>query len=145
MTKIEKTDLARDALYEKVNTMYDECVHTTGEEYIDGRKHFTDAVFVEDTTKFLGSGLANNGSIVLQSSKTDGGFIQFLVQNYPEDESRLYNNGHLCIDKAPSETTTTSTQIDTVGARNTALNNKIQKVSTLPATQVTGVLYVIPE
>lgn len=99
------------------------CVHKTGEEYIAGIKHFTDTILVEDTNKFLGSGIANNGSIVLQSSKTDGGFIQFLVQNYPDEESKLYNNGHLCIDKAPNETTTTSTQIDTVGARNTKIDS----------------------
>jgi hypothetical protein len=30
-------------------------------------------------------------------------------------------------------------------ATTTALNNKIQKVTTLPSTQETGVLYCIPE
>lgn len=64
------------------------------------------------------------------------------------------NGSFSTISPAPTQDTTTSRQIDTVGARNTklqgyattsALNNKIQEVSVLPANPVAGVLYVIPE
>lgn len=43
-TRIAQTDLARDALYTKVNQMYDEKVSLTGDETITGTKTFSSAI-----------------------------------------------------------------------------------------------------
>lgn len=52
-TKIEKTDLARDALYEKVNQIADEKVSLEGNETITGAKTFTSNVKLSKTSPLV--------------------------------------------------------------------------------------------
>lgn len=52
-TKIEKTDLARDALYTKVNQIADEKVSLEGDETISGAKTFTSNVKVSKATPLV--------------------------------------------------------------------------------------------
>lgn len=52
-TRIAQTDLARDALYTKVNQMYDEKVSLTGNETIGGVKSFTSDMYIYNNNPFL--------------------------------------------------------------------------------------------
>lgn len=104
MTKIERTDLVRDALYTKVNTMYDECAKTTD---LNAKQNVISDL---DTIR---SG-ASKGATALQSFTETDPTVPSHVKSITQ-------------------------------ANINSWNNKIQKVSTLPASQQTGVLYVIPE
>ena len=86
---------------------------------------------------------------VASNYKTDGTRVNCVIGCYVNRDGSIWTYA-----PTPTENTTSSNQIDTVGSRNTALgnyatvtslNNKIQKVASLPSNQETGVLYCIPE
>lgn len=125
-------------------------VHTSGNETVGGVKTFTSTPVCYNT----GTG---NGQITLKNSVTTYGDSsidlvqatsnsknQFLVHfkegnkwvtNWDQDPTSKnvtvsFRGCSAAYTPTPTENTTSSTQIDTVGARNTALGNKVDKVST---------------
>lgn len=152
-TRIEKTDLARDALYEKVNQIADEKVSLENDETISGAKTFTQNLIrmntnitkgtnpssktyctVEFTDK-NGAGVANRVGLVESAINTNGD-IETLIGAYKyENDFNTVGKISVIYPKtgnpytyapAPTDTTTTSgTQIATTGWVNSVGNNVV--------------------
>lgn len=176
-TRIAQTDLARDALYTKVNQMYDEKVSLTGEETISGAKTFTSNVKVSKATPnvdlyntnitkgTMPSTLqyAHNAMVdkdgkyiaMTQYQYNTAGETQAVVRAYSPNNENDYaqisiwyppTGNPYTYAPTPTEDTTNSTQIDTVGARNTKLANYVGLTGnqTIAGTKTFSTSPVIP-
>lgn len=190
MTKIERTDLVRDALYTKVNTMYDECakttdlnakqnvigdldtirsgaskgatalqntndcVHKIGDEEINGFKTFSATGWI---TRIKNTSVQKtitpstwSGSTIAYVDKDDNVMGVVELARETNNNSSFYlsvqdGNGGWHTLGVGTNQAGSGYIIIAEDVRQSLAGQIIKKVSTLPATQQTGVLYVIPE
>ena len=127
-------------------------VHTTGNETISGTKTLTGSnpmvlqnnsgknttLTLKDSTTAYGTSAvdlvqatSNNKNQLLVHFQEGNKWCTTWDQDPTSKNVKIYFTGSEAVyAPTPTENTTSSTQIDTVGARNTALGNKVDKVST---------------
>ncbi len=121
-------------------------VHRSGDETITSTKTFTTEQKFNNASNTTTKGLSivpyTSGTADIGLRDTSNNWLGRLFFN---SSGILQLSGTSVTSITPTEDTTSSTQIDTVGARNTKLGSMFQVVSALPANPDPDTFYFIPE
>ena len=163
MTRIQQSDLARDALYTKVNTIADELdtasVHKTGDENIAGIKTYSSSPILptpatsDNSQKGATTAYVKAQGYVTSDTKTTAGStdtnskIYLIGATSQAANPQTYSHDTAFVDTAGcvNSTTPAVNNNSTKSATTAYINNKFQVVTSLPSSPDPNTFYFVKE